>query len=186
MKKAIFPIITIMILLLAGCTFAFKTNVTVEVQIDGVDESSFDNDIFIFAFRNAADRDSVYDELLAEAQKEGSTTGDFDSYLYSQYKVQGKPSGSIAKAIARYVSGGSGLFQDAEGTAATMTIEWTTTSPEYGEDYDSPYIYLLAAGEGSDGKCYLGQVDAEIHSSGSSSVLIRIYDTAGLKTEENV
>ena len=78
MKKAIFPIITIMILLLAGCTFAFKTNVTVEVQIDGVDESSFDNDIFIFAFRNAADRDSVYDELLAEAQKEDSKTGEFD------------------------------------------------------------------------------------------------------------
>ena len=49
MKKAIFPIITIMILLLAGCTFAFKTNVTVEVQIDGVDESSFDNDISIIS-----------------------------------------------------------------------------------------------------------------------------------------
>ena len=169
MRKAIYPIITMVLILLAGCTFAFRTSVTAMIDIDQT--TAADTDIFVFAFFSEDARDKAYEAFETEA----NDATKFDSYLYDCYSTQGKLSGIAAAAKAEQVSGS--IIQ-AEGIAATMTIEWETKSPDFGEDYDSPYLYFLAAGantgDSSEQACYIGTCDAKIHSGSSGSVSIRL------------
>lgn len=169
MRKAIYPIIAMVLILLAGCTFAFRTSVTAMIDIDQA--ATADTDIFVFAFFSEDARDKAYEAFETEA----NDATKFDSYLYDCYSTQGKLSGIAAAAKAEQVSGS--IIQ-AEGIAATMTIEWETKSPDFGEDYDSPYLYFLAAGantgDSSEQACYIGTCDAKIHSGSSGSVSIRL------------
>lgn len=169
MRKAIYPIITMVLILLAGCTFAFRTSVTAMIDIDQT--TAADTDIFVFAFFSKDARDKAYEAFKTEA----NDATEFDSYLYDCYSIQDKLSGIAAAAKAEQVSGS--IIQ-VEGIAATMTIEWETKSPDFGEDYDSPYLYFLAAGANTSGSgdqaCYIGTCDAKIHSGSSGSVSIRL------------
>ena len=164
MRKAIYPIIAMVLILLAGCTFAFRTSVTAMIDIE--DEGKVD-DIFVFAFFSKDARDNAEKEFI---NKTTTSAEEFDSYLYDCYSTQGALSGTAAAAKAEQVSGS--IIQ-VEGIAATMTIEWETKSPDFGEDYDSPYLYFLAAGA-DDSNCYIGICDAKIHSGSSGSVSIRL------------
>lgn len=169
MRKAIYPIIAMVLILLAGCTFAFRTSVTAMIDIDQT--ATADTDIFVFAFFSKDARDKAKEEFSSKT----TSAEEFDSYLYDCYSTQGALSGTAAAAKAEQVSGS--IIQ-VEGIAATMTIEWETKSPDFGEDYDSPYLYFLAAGAttGDSGEhaCYIGTCDAKIHSGSSGSVSIRL------------
>lgn len=166
MRKAIYPIIAMVLILLAGCTFAFRTSVTAMIDIDQT--ATADTDIFVFAFFSKDARDNAEKEFI---NKTTTTADDFNSYLYDCYSIQGKLSGIAAAAKAEEI--GTSIFGGISGTGAVMTIEWETKSPDFGEDYDSPYLYFLAAGA-DDGYCYIGTCDAKIHSGSSGSVSIRL------------
>ena len=169
MRKAIYPIITMVLILLAGCTFAFRTSVTAMIDIE--DEGKVD-DIFVFAFFSKDAREKAKEEF----RNNTTSDEDFNSYLYDCYSIQGKLSGIAAAAKAEEI--GTSIFGGISGTGAVMTIEWETKSPDFGEDYDSPYLYFLAAGAttGDSGEhaCYIGTCDAKIHSGSSGSVSIRL------------
>ena len=171
MRKAIYPIIAMVLILLAGCTFAFRTSVTAMIDIDQT--ATADTDIFVFAFFSKDARDNAEKELI---NKTTTTADDFDSYLYDCYSIQGKLSEIAAAAKAEEI--GTSILGGISGTGAVMTIEWETKSPDFGEDYDSPYLYFLAAGAttGDSGEhaCYIGTCDAKIHSGSSGSVSIRL------------
>ena len=165
MRKAIYPIITMVLILLAGCTFAFRTSVTAMIDIE--DEGKVD-DIFVFAFFSKDARDNAEKEFI---NKTTTTADDFDSYLYDCYSIQDELSGIAAAAKAAEIN--TSILGGSSGIGAVMTIEWETKSPDFGEDYDSPYLYFLAAGA-DDGYCYIGTCDAKIHSGSSGSVSIRL------------
>ena len=165
MRKAIYPIITMVLILLAGCTFAFRTSVTAMIDIE--DEGKVD-DIFVFAFFSKDARDNAEKEFI---NKTTTTADDFDSYLYDCYSIQDELSGIAAAAKAAEIN--TSNLGGSSGIGAVMTIEWETKSPDFGEDYDSPYLYFLAAGA-DDGNCYIGTCDAKIHSGSSGSVSIRL------------
>lgn len=165
MRKAIYPIITMVLILLAGCTFAFRTSVTAMIDIDQT--TAADTDIFVFAFFSKDARDKAEEEFSSNA----TSAEDFDSYLYECYSTQGKLSGIAATAKAAEIN--TSILGGSSGIGAVMTIEWETKSPDFGEDYDSPYLYFLAAGA-DDGNCYIGTCDAKIHSGSSGSVSIRL------------
>ena len=165
MRKAIYPIITMVLILLAGCTFAFRTSVTAMIDIE--DEGKVD-DIFVFAFFSKDARDNAEKEFI---NKTTTTADDFDSYLYDCYSIQDELSGIAAAAKAAEIN--TSILGGSSGIGAVMTIEWETKSPDFGEDYDSPYLYFLAAGA-DDGNCYIGTCDAKIHSGSSGSVSIRL------------
>lgn len=170
MRKAIYPIITMVLILLAGCTFAFRTSVTAMIDIDQT--TAADTDIFVFAFFSKDARDKAYEAFETEA----NDATKFDSYLYDCYSTQGKLSGIAAAAKAAEID--TSLLGGSSGIGAVMTIEWETKSPDFGEDYDSPYLYFLAAGantgDSSEQACYIGTCDAKIHSGSSGSVSIRL------------
>ena len=165
MRKAIYPIIAMVLILLAGCTFAFRTSVTAMIDIE--DEGKVD-DIFVFAFFSKDARDNAEKEFI---NKTTTTADDFDSYLYDCYSIQDELSGIAAAAKAAEIN--TSILGGSSGIGAVMTIEWETKSPDFGEDYDSPYLYFLAAGA-DDGYCYIGTCDAKIHSGSSGSVSIRL------------
>ena len=153
------------LILLAGCTFAFRTSVTAMIDIE--DEGKVD-DIFVFAFFSKDARDNAEKEFI---NKTTTTADDFDSYLYDCYSIQDELSGIAAAAKAAEIN--TSILGGSSGIGAVMTIEWETKSPDFGEDYDSPYLYFLAAGA-DDGNCYIGTCDAKIHSGSSGSVSIRL------------
>ena len=170
MRKAIYPIITMVLILLAGCTFAFRTSVTAMIDID--QNATADTDIFVFAFFSKDARDKAEEEF----RNKTTTADDFDSYLYDCYSIQDELSGIAAAAKAEEID--TSILGGSSGIGAVMTIEWETKSPDFGEDYDSPYLYFLAAGAttGDSGEqaCYIGTCDAKIHSGSSGSVSIRL------------
>ena len=65
MRKAIYPIIAMVLILLAGCTFAFRTSVTAMIDIDQT--ATADTDIFVFAFFSKDARDKAKEEFLRVA-----------------------------------------------------------------------------------------------------------------------
>lgn len=167
MRKAIYPIIAMALILLAGCTFAFRTSVTAMIDIEDQTATTADTDIFVFAFFSKDARDKAEEEF----RKNTTSAEDFNSYLYECYSTQGALSGTAAAAKAAEID--TSILGGTSGIGAVMTIEWETKSPDFGEDYDSPYLYFLAAGA-DDGNCYIGTCDAKIHSGSSKSVYIRL------------
>ena len=116
MRKAIYPIITMVLILLTGCTFAFRTSVTAMIDIDQT--TAADTDIFVFAFFSKDARNNAEKEFRDKT----TSADDFDSYLYDCYSIQDELSGIAAAAKAEQVSGS--IIQ-AEGIAADrITIDY--------------------------------------------------------------
>ncbi len=165
------------LLLLAGCNFVFSSTVTVAVAGPDSSDTSFDSDVYVFGFTDKAKRDAAFAEIVENGKD--ASSGDFDDYLYSLY-----PSGCLDKRVAVYASaGGDSVIPglgETSGTAATLTIRWNTMSPGFGEDYDSTWVYLIAAVE-ENGTCYAGRNDWKVNSgSTTNNPLVRMEDVKGI------
>ncbi len=160
-----------LLLVLAGCSFVFSSNVTVGVTAPDMDAASFDSDVYVFGFTDKSSRDSAYNAIVEKAKE--AEAGDFDDFLYSYY-----PDGCLDKRVAIYASGADSIIPGLEssgGTAATLTIRWNSSSPAFGEDYDSTYVYLIAAVE-EDGLFYAGENEWRINSgSTTNNPVVRMY-----------
>ena len=162
--------------LAVGCNFVFSSIVSVTVQGPDSSDSSFDSTVYVFGFTDKGARDAAYKAIVEEGQK--SSSGEFDDYL--RYY---NPSGVVDKRIAAYASGDGedGIIPglgSASGTIANLTIRWNTMSPAYGEDYDSTYVYIIAAVE-ENGVCYAGTNDWPVNS-GNADAIVKIYDVSNI------
>ena len=154
-------LIVMILVVITACNFVFSAPVSVRVTAEGVQDDSFDSDVYIFGFTDESARDKARDELLEIA---GDSSEDFNDFLYSF-----NPSGCLDKAAASYVDGNNILSGiNISGTVGQLTIRWNTMSPGFGEDYDSVMLYLIAAVE-EGGTEYIGTNEWIINSGSSTN-----------------
>ncbi len=176
--KLAFVLIAVMVLI-AGCNFAFSSIVSVIVTGPDSSDNSFDSTVYVFGFTDEEAWNTAYRQIVEKGKD--SASGKFDAFLESYI-----PAGVVDKRLATYASGNDFIpgINNSSGTVATLTIRWNTTSPAYGEDYDSTRVYVIAAVE-ENGICYAGANDWHINS-GNSEMKVNIDNVNNIDLDSTI